>query len=227
MKFKKLLTVILLGTAILSTGCSIEKNRPQETSQSNVESTTDSDGSLNDEKIEEKENLKGLTMDFIQQPEELIVFDKESLDNFNVLNQEYYRILQNHDIKSKDDIPEEAKEIVSQMESEFNSRKRIHDISLIKLMYDDIINLKAEKVDAQVATDYYNNILFGFDFVDNKDLGKEGNSQKDYIRYLAVMKNNLIFIPIVEEHDDHEHIYYATATITDELFNILEDMVSE
>ncbi len=227
MKLKTISLVVVLGITIFFTGCATEKNVTEERNIADVENTIDSVESLEDEYVENLKNMEELTLDFIQQPEELIVYNKETLDRFIELNQEYDMIMQEYAPESIEDTPDEANEVLDEMEKIFKSSKKVDNLDLIQSIFDEIATLKAVKTIPTPSDNFADNTLFGFDLIDDKNLGIEGNSNEEYIRYLGVMENNQIFIPIVEKHDDHEHIYYAIATISEELFNKLKEIADK
>jgi len=99
------------------------------------------------------------------------------------------------------------------------SRIIIDDKELINKIFAEINNLNAEVVgDGNYKPS--EDMLFSFDLIDDKEKGLEGNNYDKDLRYLMVLQDQSIVVPMLSE--DGKSAYFAKARIDSELFGELK-----
>jgi len=156
-------------------------------------------------------------LNFIQTPEQMIAHTEEDLVRMKELSDKEYQLRQEGKL-------EEAVKITPQIYS-ILSRGTVEDQVLIEEVFSEIRKLEAEKVlpTDEVKSDFRERQLFSFDLVDDKKKGIQGNNEQRYYRFIRVLNDNSIVIPVLST--DKKSVFFAKARIDDTLFSQLASLL--
>jgi hypothetical protein len=114
----------------------------------------------------------------------------------------------------------EANKLVEKI---FNERTVIDDEQTIKKVFNEINKLQG--VITNTSDIINGNFLFSFDLIDDKEKGLDGNDYSEDLRYIAVVREDTIVIPMLYGADEaslnEKSPYFIKAKINKEFYELL------